>query len=180
MVDSVMYLAEKGFSKIGYVYANYFQDAPQNIGYKEGLKKAGLEFEPTINLYIHNSDWFFERLLNNHNDFDALIVESHMQIKQTMFLLEKSGRRIPDDIGVMVIGDHEKLQYYTPPITALATPHHECGKKIIKSIIKDKIESKTIDLTAKIFERDSTQKGIGSAPNPAFNIAPQAEANFYL
>lgn len=171
MSETVQLLAGRGCKKIAYVYDDYPDDDPRNAGYRAGLTAAGLELDPELIIYTGNVDSYFERLMNPATDFDALLPASPALVRQTMLLLNNSGRKAPDDFKILVFGDHERLQNFDPPLSAVSLPHLETGRRIAEILIKDVFKPGNMEFETTIFERESLSKGAGPNPNPGLTVS---------
>ena len=170
MTEAVKFLASRGRKKIAYVYDNYPVDDPKNTGYRDGLAAVGLELDPQMMIYTGNVDSYFERLMNPSAEFDALLLASPLPARQTMLLLNNSPRKAPDDFGILVFGDHERLQNFIPPLSAVSIPHLEIGKRVADILIKNAFAPGNMEFKTTIFERESLSKGAGANPNSGLAV----------
>lgn len=174
MAEAVMRIADAGRRKIGYVYDNYPQDDPLNTGFNDGLASVGLSATPERQLYFGNYDQTRNSLLDPKNDYDALVVSSPLIIGPVAGMLREAGRKIPDDVAVLVYHDHRKLLDFDPPLSAAAMPFMRIGRDVARLLAEGGTISGVKEYSGVIFERESLRRGAGSNPNP--ECAPDSTA----
>ena len=173
--NAVKHLAKLGRKRIGYLFDVYHQDAPPNTGYRDGLAEAGLPFRSEHCIYAGNTDEMFDRLADKRKSFDALIISNPSLVRPAMKLLSETGKKIPDDLAVLVFNDHKKLLDSTPPLAAIAMPYMRTGREIIKSIYSSEKPEGEYLFSAEIIDRESVLKGSGTGrdsecvPDSVFN-----------
>lgn len=111
-------------------------------GYKEALRDAGIEENPSL---IRYGDGYEDsgyrvavELLNSLVEFSAIFVLNDRMAVGVMRALAERGVRIPDDISVMGFDDIGFVKYLHPALTTVRFPVVEIGKIGVQALI-DKI-----------------------------------------
>lgn len=173
--NAVKHLVKLGRKRIGYLFDIYHQDAPPNTGYRDGLEDTGLPFRSEHYIYAGNTDEMFDRLSDIKSSFDALIISNPSLVRQALSLLSDAGKKIPDDIAILVFNDHKKLLDSIPPLGAIAMPYMRTGREIIKNIYSSETPTGEYLFSAEIIDRESVVKGAGTGyesecvPDAVFN-----------
>ena len=164
MADAVVHLAASGRRRIAYVFDSYPMDDPLNLGYRDGLARANLPFDPGLFIYSGNSDQMYDRLLGGAAAFDALVISDFARVREVMGLLRQAGRKIPGDVAVLVFGDHERLRGYDPPLSAVSLPYFRIGQAIGEALAEG-IAPGVVEFEATILDRESSLPGAGAGPD---------------
>lgn len=129
-------LIEIGRRKIAIIcgYARNTSNAhDRSSGYRQALEEAGLPFleshhvevEHSIDAGLHGLD----RLLKSVREFDGLVIGGEIWAAAIVLKLLDLGRRIPDDVAVVGVGEVELAHYLPVPLTYVALPRREAGTK---------------------------------------------------
>jgi len=62
------------------------------------------------------------QLLNRPDSPTAIIAQGTQTLSSTLRAISLSGKRVPDDISIIGIGDTNFAEHYSPPLTVLQTP----------------------------------------------------------
>jgi len=102
-------------------------------GYRNALDKTGIEVPPE---YIRWGNWEFESgvkqtecLLNMPLKPTAIVAMNDLMAAGCYSALQRGGLRIPDDISIVGFDNREISSYLYPPLTTLALPHKEIGRR---------------------------------------------------
>ncbi|OGV31738.1 MAG: hypothetical protein A2020_05460 [Lentisphaerae bacterium GWF2_45_14] len=163
--EMVLFLAGAGRRKPAFLFNNYPKDDPLNSGFCDGIAAAGLEFSSKRCIYSENTDDMYDFFLKRADSFDSLIISHYSLVRQALGFLKESGKRVPEDIAVMVFYDHERLTNYDPPVSAAAFPYAAVGMEIVKKVVADSLVG-VMEFEGKIYERESVRKGAGMNPSP--------------
>ncbi|MCD2345641.1 LacI family DNA-binding transcriptional regulator [Clostridium guangxiense] len=135
-------------------------------GYKQALIDNQLDINENI---IKYSKFNFEagklamrELLEEHDKFTAIFAACDTLAVAALSVAYENGISIPDDISVIGYDNTKEASMCIPPLTTLAQPLSEMGKKAFNMIIKKistKSEVESIIMPYKIIER-STVKNI--------------------
>jgi DNA-binding LacI/PurR family transcriptional regulator len=102
-------------------------------GYRRAMREAGLplvesrqvEVEHSIDAGLHGLD----RLLKSAREFDGLVIGGEIWTAAIVLKLLGLGRKIPDDVAVVGIGEVELAHYLPVPLTYVALPRREAGTR---------------------------------------------------
>lgn len=127
-------------------------------GYKAAFKAAGLPVPnllvqgptPTSSAYDAITD-----MLKKANAPTAIIAQGTQTLSSTLRAISVAGKRVPDDISVIGIGDTDFAENYDPPLTVLRTP----------------VESVADCASAMLLERIQARNG-EQPPMPRSNVFP--------
>lgn len=135
------YLLERGHRKIGVV--DHTGDAASHVEIREGadevLRKFGLSFAElprvAINAEEMNADepWAngmagAKKLLEKSPDITAVIGMNDNISMGVLLAARAMGRKVPEDLSIMAIGDLRSFAVSDPPVTAVDQPHEEMGR----------------------------------------------------
>ncbi|HZP20736.1 MAG TPA: LacI family DNA-binding transcriptional regulator [Bauldia sp.] len=102
-------------------------------GYRQAMQEARLRPDDALCAEVEHSidDGLngLERLLASGRQFDGLVVGGEIWTAAVILRLLKLGRRIPDDVAVVGVGEVELGQYLPVPLTYVALPRREAGKR---------------------------------------------------
>ena len=136
--QAVRLLKEKGKKNIALMPYVFHERHPYIEGFKEGLKEAGLVFNPELILTSYNSaigGYMYcvnLILLRKINPFDAIITQTGMMATGIQQAILDSGLNIPDDVAVISV---EENQYYVDnvsPISAVSCPENTIVERAIE------------------------------------------------
>ncbi len=181
--DGVKFLIDKGHKKIAFMgYDRYHgcrfvEINRREEGYLAAMKNAGLEVKDG---YIQRTKMFALNERPTETYFNMFGYEPmnklllHKERPTAVFFLNffmsigairairDHGLKIPDDISIMCIDDEPVGRYMTPPMTVVAQPLREIGKKAVEvlddMIAGNKPERMSIHLDGRIVERGSVRR----------------------
>jgi LacI family gluconate utilization system Gnt-I transcriptional repressor len=100
-------------------------------GYRHAMQEAGLPLADSRKVEVdHSIDsglTGLERLIRSRTEFDGLVVGGEIWTAAIALRLLKMGRRIPDDLAIVGVGEVELGQYLPVPLTYVALPRREAG-----------------------------------------------------
>lgn len=76
------------------------------------------------------------RLLRRCPDIDGLFVSAEAFLPGALAGLKEHGRRIPDDVGVVVFDDGPDQEFADPPITSVRQPHTKLGRELARVLVE--------------------------------------------
>lgn len=80
-----------------------------------------------------------EDLLRLHPQVDAIVCNSDVVSFGVLRALARSGKRVPEDIGVIAFGDNEAASFMTPSLSTIRPDRERIGRLTAQAII-DRIE----------------------------------------
>ena len=169
-----------GYRRIGYLAARLDPRTQRRIqGYQDALREAGcadpklLTATPASSSMTLGRDMFRD-LFGRHPDVDAVLCNNDDLAFGALFECQRSGIRVPDQVGIAGFNDIEGTAITCPSLTTVRTPRYEIGRQAIEMAIAAvgglPAASKSVDLGYEIMPRESTR-----APRPAAqsaNISP--------
>lgn len=167
--QATSHLIEQGHRRIAWISAgevDHFIVRQREKGYRRALEGAGLPIEPA---YMVRGDWTFEsgfalshQLLTSSSRPTALFVVTELMAAATLQAASALGLRVPEDVGVVTIGDSFWSQYVQPPLTAVQVPMKAVGMQatelLFQSIDEDLPKPQQIVLPTTLIIRDSSKR----------------------
>lgn len=139
--DAVRYLLRKGCKNI--IYSGYKKGA-RLLGYQSVLKEAGCspkvvepegygfgQYEEFYNVGANTA----LNILDKYPETDAVIAYSDYLASGIAAGFQKAGKKVPDDIAVVGFDNRELAMFSTPPLTTIAQPNRELGRKIAEALL---------------------------------------------
>ncbi|MTI60398.1 MAG: LacI family transcriptional regulator [Firmicutes bacterium] len=161
------YLFNKGHENIAYVTGPAISHTTWErfSGYKDALKNKGLIFREE---FVISGDFTFEggrkaalELLDRISDITAVVTANDATALGLMWELKHNGVNIPEDVSVVGIGNIPETKYAYPPLTTIALPLFELGKKIgnclMSKLLNNKVILEDIDVKIGLIERKSVK-----------------------
>lgn len=141
-MDAAAYLHAKGHRKIGMLTGT--RNSPTSgilrRSFEEGLKRVGLslpdpwfgytEFQPAP------AKKELRRILRLKNRPTAIFCTSDQFVPAIYEALHEDGVRIPDEVSILGRGNLSFTPYFTPPLTTMAVPIFEIGRRAATLLIE--------------------------------------------
>jgi LacI family transcriptional regulator len=139
-------------------------------GYRDGLRAAGLPYEPGLvadgGSHADLAAPAVDRLLDRTDPPTALVVGNNHMTIGAMRALRRRGVRVPDDLAVASFDDFEWADTFAPRLTTIAQPIHDIGAEAVGLLLARLADParrpRTIRLPATFMHRDSC----GCRPGP--------------
>ena len=134
---------ENGRKKIALITTeNYFSvSTAREEGYREALKKSNLELNEDLILKLPFNEVDENAIQNffNTKNIDAVLCVNEIFAIHCMSLVQKNGKKIPDDISFIGFTDGILSKYANPTLTSVAQHGEKMGEIAAKMLI-EKVE----------------------------------------
>lgn len=132
-------------------------------GYLSALKEAGIEPPPesyeTADFSRESGAEAMRRLLQAYPEPDAVLAATDSIATGAMYVLQSSGRRVPEDVAIAGFGDNVISGVTTPGLTTAHFHYRECGEiaalKLVERIEGNPDTDENVVLGFEIIERAS-------------------------
>ncbi|MCG7205024.1 MULTISPECIES: LacI family DNA-binding transcriptional regulator [Streptomyces] len=139
--DMVRHLLAVGRRRIGMITGPL--DTPGGVerlaGYQEVLTEAGVEIDEAL---VVSGDYSrasgaagAERLLAQAPDLDAVFVASDLMAQGVLTVLERAGKRVPDDIAVGGFDDSPVATEVSPALTTIRQPWDRISNEMVRVLL---------------------------------------------
>ncbi|MEW2298386.1 LacI family DNA-binding transcriptional regulator [Streptomyces sp. NPDC006655] len=139
--DMVRHLLAVGRRRIGMITGPL--DTPGGVerlaGYREVLTEAGVEFDEAL---VVSGDYSrasgaagAERLLAQAPDLDAVFVASDLMAQGVLTVLERAGKRVPEDIAVGGFDDSPVATEVSPALTTIRQPWDRISAEMVRVLL---------------------------------------------
>ncbi|MFE4964594.1 LacI family DNA-binding transcriptional regulator [Streptomyces sp. NPDC056660] len=139
--DMVRHLLSLGRRRIGMITGPL--DTPGGVerlaGYQEVLTEAGVEIDESL---IVSGDYSrasgeagAERLLAQAPDLDAVFVASDLMAQGVLTVLQRAGKRVPDDIAVGGFDDSPVATTVSPALTTIRQPWDRISTEMVRVLL---------------------------------------------
>ncbi|WP_217553588.1 LacI family DNA-binding transcriptional regulator [Streptomyces sp. GbtcB6] len=162
--DMVRHLLDVGRRRIGMITGPL--DTPGGVerlaGYKEVLTEAGVEIDEAL---VVSGDYSkasgeagAERLLAQAPDLDAVFVASDLMAQGVLAVLQRTGKRVPDDIAVGGFDDSPAATAVTPALTTIRQPWDRISTEMVRVLLAQigGEDPAAVILPTELVRRDST------------------------
>ncbi|MEP7055751.1 MAG: LacI family DNA-binding transcriptional regulator [Actinomycetota bacterium] len=135
------HLAELGHTRIALVSGRkgFATSAEREAGYRLGLRRAGLPFDPDLVVDGESSAEAAEsavaRLLTAGGAPTGLVVTNDRMTIGTMRALARLQLQVPGDVAVVAFDDFEWADLFRPRLTAIAQPIEEIGRRAVDMLV---------------------------------------------
>ncbi len=123
----------------------------RSLAWKDRLAHHGLEAEDVL---LAEGDWSaesgargMEALLGRVPDLDAVVVANDRMAFGALYVLDKHGRSVPDDVAVTGFDDIHEAQWSTPSLTSVRQPLNHLGRSAVRTVLAQS-EDPTRPITA--------------------------------
>ncbi|WP_342360467.1 LacI family DNA-binding transcriptional regulator [Terrarubrum flagellatum] len=157
-----------GYRRIGYIAARLDPRTLRRIaGYQDALAEIGVRDQTLIASTPASSSMalgrnLFRELHARRPDIDAVMANNDDLALGALFECQRSGLRVPDDIGVAGFNDLEAAAAVYPSLTTVSTPRYEIGRRAVEMAVAAiegaPIPAKSIDLGFSVRIRESTRR----------------------
>lgn len=170
---AVHHMVELGHRRIGILLtpreASFSEE--RLVGYKNGLSKAGIEFDEKLLCLDDTGDFpenytlietFIAKCISLNSPATALILGSDEKASVAGGILQKKGYNIPDDISVIGMTESRQAIISIPNITTISDHSDELGRQSARMLISimnnDGYQAKKMFIQPELTVRGSTSK----------------------
>lgn len=165
VADAIDHLAQNN-EKIAFISGPLIDEINGKVrlsGYKDGLKKNGLEFKEGLvfeaNYCYEDGFKLAERLINS--EATAAYVAEDELAAGLLNGLFASGKRVPEDFEVITSDDSSVVQFTRPNLSSISQPVYDLGavamRMLTKIMNKEELDEKEIVLNHGLKLRQSTR-----------------------
>lgn len=120
---------------------------------------------------------------DRHIGFDAIVAASDLMALGALNALLERGVAVPERVSVVGFDDIEAARYATSPLTTVAQPLPEIGKRALETLLHQVYEPGTpedVVLAARLVRRQSTSAPLDSTPpkasSPGEQLPPESSS----
>lgn len=136
------HLIQLGHRRLAYVTGpvNSSDDLERQAGYRQALAEAGIEFDPALVVLgtgrADGGEGALPRLLALDGSPTAVSCYNDMTAIGLMRVARQTGLSIPQDMAVVGFDDIPFASYVQPPLTTIAQPKAEMGKRVMQMVLE--------------------------------------------
>jgi len=167
--DATKYLIDKNYRRIAFLTVNdvLVTMNERTNGYLKAIKDAGEPYAPIVEKlpFSHKKAEVYDAIkaLSSTGDgIDAILFSSSKIGLMGMEVIAELGLLVPEDIAVVSFDDPDFFKVCYSPVTAIAQPLEDMGKKAVQLLVNEiesnetQTKSKKIALKTKFIERKSS------------------------
>jgi DNA-binding LacI/PurR family transcriptional regulator len=136
------YLIRSGRKNVGFIGgpADEIEVQHRMKGYRSAMEAAGVGMDPSLMVhgdYSHASGKIaMEQLLQQRPDVDAVFVNSDLMAIGAINVIQKFGKRVPEDIAVVGYDDLTIAAYNNLPLTTISQKIAMAGKLLAQNLVQ--------------------------------------------
>ena len=140
--EATRHLIESGHRRIAYITGrgDHSSDAGRQEGYRQALAGSGIPFDPALILPGNGRSDGGERALATLIGLDsrptAVFCYNDMTAIGLIRAAREAGLRIPEDLAVVGFDDIPFAAFAFPPLTTIAQPKFEMGKRAVEMALE--------------------------------------------
>jgi LacI family transcriptional regulator len=130
---AVRHLFEQGYQKVGIITGplDWWEAQERLVGWREVMREKGIS---DLDKLVFEGDWGvdsgdcgFEALYKANPDLDAIFVSNDQMSLGVIQAANRSGRRIPDDLGIVGFDNIPESKFFFPPLTTIHQATRDLG-----------------------------------------------------
>ena len=139
--EAVEHLLDLGHRRIAYITGpdEDWDNLARQEGYRSALRARGIAIDPALIVYgdCRPSGGIrgMQQLLSVPHPPTAVFCYNDATALGAMRHACSVGRRVPDDLSVIGFDDTDLSAYFEPPLTTIAQPKQELGRKAMEAIL---------------------------------------------
>ncbi len=161
----VEHIIERGKKNIAFI-GDTSQDCPEFLerllGYQDALKAHGIEPNEKLHVSTTNSHdagmSAIDTLEQSSSDYDAVFCSSDLIAIGAIKALQKTGKRIPDDVAVVGFDNIPSASLVNPPLTTVNQDAEYAGELLVEQLVKRVAgeQPESITIPAQLIVRESS------------------------
>lgn len=138
---AVRHLLEQGRRKIVHITGKMHMLAviDRLVGYRKALEEFGLLYDETLvhfgQFAIESGEEMAEKLLSTNREFDAIFCGNDLIAMGVISLLNKNGKRVPEDVAVVGFDNTFFSRILSPSLTTVDQNAYEQGRLAAETLI---------------------------------------------
>ena len=106
-------------------------------GFRQAMAAAGLPDDAVADgdFTAEGGEQAARELLDRHPDLDGIFVASDLMATEVLRVLVQSGRRVPDDVGVVGYDDSSVATMTVPRLTTVRQPVEQLGRRLAEIVL---------------------------------------------
>ena len=140
--DAVSHLIELGHRRIGYISLplSLTVGSERHTGYRQAFEQHGLPVAPEL-IRVGDAHQFSGHqcaleLLRLDPPITALFVANNLMTLGALDAIHECGTRVPEQLSLIGFDDMPLAAYLQPPLTTVAQPTYELGKKAAELLLE--------------------------------------------
>ncbi|MDX3883828.1 MAG: LacI family DNA-binding transcriptional regulator [Sphingomonas sp.] len=133
------HLARLGRRRIMFLGGADPEAVQRRRGYMEGLKEAGLEADPKLDVPVdfelESAEAAVSRLLRRNVAFDGIVASSDLIALGAIRALRRAGLAVPRDVSVVGYDDMLLSRLSTPALTTIRQDTYDAGRQLVSRIL---------------------------------------------
>ncbi|REE02011.1 LacI family DNA-binding transcriptional regulator [Marinoscillum furvescens] len=165
--NAVQHLIQRGRKQIAHITASINLNNSNNrlYGYMDALKDAGMNVNEALILYYKFEpaaiETFITKALKDYPDLDAIFVFNDYAANYSVNVLQKHGKRVPEDVAVMGFSDEPVATHMTPQLSTVKHAGEKMGQLAAQKLLaviekKEPLENEKIIIDPELIIREST------------------------
>lgn len=158
------HLLQQGARRVVFMGDTQLEEVGQRYrGHCQALREAGLAVEPALQRNVPFDTAAIERgvesLLADGTAFDAVFCASDLMAMTAIGVLQRHGRRVPQDVLVGGYDDIALAAHYHPALTTVRQPIDAAGEQLVESLLEQLAGQRSAprQLVTELVVRDSTR-----------------------
>lgn len=170
---AAQHLVDQGYREIGHVTGplDWWEARQRKAGWEDVLRESNV---PVLASHSCEGNWSsasgelaFRHLVETYPEMDAVFVGNDQMALGVLQLAARTGKKIPDDLGVVGFDGIPETRHYWPPLSTVFQDQNRLGFTAVEKIVEiierireegEAIEPETIILMPELIIRESSIK----------------------
>lgn len=139
---AVQHFVEKGYERIGMITTSIIRNVTPRVERLTGFQQALQEHQlPVVQDYIKSLDPHqirkgLNEMLSLKEPPQAILAGNDLVLAEILNYAKEQHIQIPDDLALIGIDDVSYASFYNPPLTTIAQPTFDMGKKAAEMLLQ--------------------------------------------